>query len=166
MTAVCLVAALDRDLAIGMAGQLPWRLPDDLRRFKALTLGKTVLMGRRTAESIGRALPGRRNLVLSRRRDAPYDGQEVVNSLDGALRATGDQDLMIIGGGQIYRLALPLAARLHLTWVETRTNGADTYFPSVDVDDWAVIARESHPADEAHRQAFEFVDYTRVGIVS
>ena len=164
MTEVVLIAALDRRHAIGREGQLPWHLPDDLKRFKALTLGKPLLMGRRTAQSLGRALPGRRNLVLTRSGQAPFPGMEAVASLDAAIASAGaDGDaLCVIGGGEVYALALPLAARMHLTHVDTVVEGADAFFPRFDADQWRVVAREPHPADVTHAHAFDFVDYLRL----
>ncbi|RMH93531.1 dihydrofolate reductase [Lysobacter pythonis] len=162
--ALALVAALDRAHAIGRGNALPWRLPDDLARFKALTLGKPVLMGRKTAESLGRALPGRRNLVLTRGGKAPFAGMEVVASLRAALamaEADGAKDLAVIGGGDVFALCLPLAERLHLTWVDATTADADAYFPRFDAAGWRETAREHHPADARHAYAFDFVDYAR-----
>ena len=110
-----LVAALDREHAIGKGNTLPWHLPDDLKRFKALTLGKPLLMGRKTSESLGRALPGRRNLVLTRSGRVPFDGMEAVASIEAALTcATEAGEVCVIGGGEVYALALPHATRLHL----------------------------------------------------
>jgi dihydrofolate reductase len=157
-----LVAALDRDLAIGRGNALPFRLPDDLKRFKALTIGSTVLMGRRTAESLGRALPGRRNLVLTRGGRAPFEGMEVVADLAAARAAArGDDTLWVIGGGEVYALCLPHARAMHLTHVDTTVEGADAWFPRFDARDWRVVSRERHPADARHAHAFEFVDYLR-----
>jgi dihydrofolate reductase len=156
------VCALDRERAIGRDGGLPWHLPDDLKRFKALTLGHAMLMGRRTAESLGRALPQRRNLVLTRSGRAPFAGMEAVASLDEALAlATGDT-LMVIGGGEVFALALPRAQRMHLTYVDTAVTGADAWFAEFDVSKWRVTARARHPADSRHAFAFEDVDYERV----
>ena len=156
-----LVAALDRASAIGRGNQLPWRLPDDLKRFKALTLGHPVLMGRKTAESLGRALPGRANLVLTRSGRVPFEGMQAVASLDEALALRDGATLMVIGGGELYSLALPWAERLHLTHVDTEVADADAFFPAFDVRDWIVENRETHAADERHPHAFEFVDYRR-----
>ncbi|MBA8888245.1 dihydrofolate reductase [Dokdonella fugitiva] len=159
---ISLIAALDRRLAIGRDGAMPWHLPDDLRRFKALTLGRPVLMGRKTALAIGRALPGRDNLVLTRGDVAPYAGQLVVHSLDQAIdlaRAAGE--LAVIGGGEVYALALPRATHLHLTWVDTIAEGADAHFPAFDARDWVETARELHAADVRHAFAMTFVDYSR-----
>ena len=159
---VALIAALDRNFAIGKGNALPWHLPDDLRRFKALTLGKPVLMGRRTAESLGRALPKRRNLVLTRSGSVPFDGMQAVASLDEALALSAEAgELCVIGGGEVYALALPRATRLHLTHVDTAVEGADAFFPRFDAAAWRETARQSHPADATHAFGFDFVDYER-----
>jgi dihydrofolate reductase len=160
MTKLSLLAALDRRNAIGKGNALPWHLPEDLKRFKALTLGKPVLMGRKTAESLGRALPGRRNLVLTRSGRVPFDGMEAIASIDDALGVAQDAgELCVIGGGEIFALCLPRATHLHLTHVDTLVEGADAFFPVFDAAQWRVVARESHPADAKHAFAFEFVDY-------
>nr|WP_221281943.1 dihydrofolate reductase [Chiayiivirga flava] len=157
-----MIAALDRNRAIGRSNALPWHLPDDLRRFKALTLGGTVLMGRKTAQSLGRALPKRRNLVLTRGGVAPFDGMTAVASFEAALGMLArDEPLFVIGGAQVYAQALPRATHLHLTWVDLAVEDADTWFPAVDPDGWTVAWREAHGADAAHAAAFEFVDYVR-----
>jgi dihydrofolate reductase len=159
---IALVAALDRNFAIGSDGAMPWHLPDDLRRFKRLTLGNVVLMGRKTALSIGRALPGRTNLVLSRHAAAPFPGQIAVRSIEAALALTGDQrDLMVVGGGEVYAQTLDRAGRMHLTWVDTEAEAADTYFPRFDASAWQVEHEEAHGADAKHARAFRFVDYRR-----
>lgn len=164
MSEISLIAALDHNNAIGRDGAMPWHLPDDLKRFKALTLGKPVLMGRKTALAIGRALPGRRNLVLTRSGTAPFAGQEIVGSLDAAIAATGGAELMVIGGGEVYALALPRATRLHLTQVDCIADNADAFFPSFDVRDWRELARTHHATDAQHEFAFDFVDYERASI--
>jgi len=156
-----LVAALDRAGGIGRGNQLPWRLPDDLKRFKALTLGKPLLMGRKTAESLGRALPGRRNLVLTRSGRVPFEGMSAVASLEEALAGSGGETLMVIGGGEVYALALDLASHLHLTHVDTVVPDADAFFPAFDPAHWELVAREPHAADARHPLSFEFVDYRR-----
>lgn len=159
-----LIAALDRRHAIGKGNTLPWHLPDDLKRFKALTQGKPLLMGRKTAQSLGRALPGRRNLVLTRSGHVPFAGMEAVASLDDAMamtRSDGADELCVIGGGEIYALCLPQATRMYLTHVETTVDGADAFFPRFDAAQWRVTQRQSHVADATHAHAFEFVDYLR-----
>ena len=114
MTVLVLIAAMDANRAIGVDNGLPWHLPDDLKRFRALTIGKTVLMGRKTAESLGRALPGRINLVLTRSGRIPFECMQAVASLAQALQACGNGDLMVIGGGEVYALTLPHAQRMHV----------------------------------------------------
>jgi dihydrofolate reductase len=167
MTRLSLIAALDRDRGIGRGNELPWRLPDDLKRFKALTLGKPVLMGRKTAQSLGRALPGRRNLVLTRSGEVPYAGMQAVASVEAALAIAAEDvapELCVIGGGEIYTLCLPAATHMHLTHVDTAVADADARFPRFDAEEWRVTAREGHGADERHAFAFEFVDYVRLGM--
>ena len=159
-----LIAALDRSRAIGRGNALPWHLPDDLKRFEALTLGKPVLMGRKTAESLGRALPKRRNLMLTRTGRTPFDGMEAVASIEDAVAlaaADGAEEICVIGGGELYALTLPMATRLHLTYVDTVVDDCDAFFPLFDSAQWRVIAREAHAADDRHAFAFEFVDYVR-----
>ncbi len=156
---VVLVAALDRNRAIGRGSALPWHLPADLKRFKALTLGKPVLMGRKTASSLGRALPGRSNLVLTRSGAAPHEGMEAVSSIEAALELADGLELMVIGGGEIYTLAMPQAARMYLTHVDTVVADADAFFPEFDASRWRVVSREARAADAKHAFAFEFVDY-------
>lgn len=160
-----MIAALDRAHAIGKQNDLPWRLPDDLKRFKALTLGKPVLMGRKTAQSLGRALPGRTNLVLTRSGDVPFEGMQAVASVGQAMevaRAAGAQELCVIGGGEVYALTLPLADALYLTHVDTRVENADAFFPALDASHWRAVKHEAHAADARHAFAFQFVDYSRV----
>ena len=161
MNRISLIAALDRNHAIGRDGAIPWHLPDDLRRFKALTLGKPVLMGRKTALAIGRALPGRSNLVLTRGSGAPFASQIVVNSLDEAIARAGDEELAVIGGGEVYALTLPHATRMYLTWVDTEVADADAFFPRFNAREWSETSREVHAANARHAYAMTFVDYAR-----
>lgn len=161
---ISLIAAIDHDRAIGVDNRLPWHLPDDLKRFKALTLGKPVLMGRLTAESLGRALPGRDNLVLTRSGRVPFEGMRALAGVDEALafaRDAGAQELAVIGGGAVFAACLPFATDLHLTRVDTRLDRADAWFPPFDAAQWREVAREHHPCDARHALAFDFVDYVR-----
>lgn len=158
---ISLIAALDDTYAIGHGNQLPWHLPDDLRRFKELTLGKPVVMGYNTALSIGRALPSRLNLVLTRRHEAPYPGQITVRSLREVLTADDSMDLMVIGGAMVFAEALPLARRMYLTWVATEIEAADRFFPRVPFREWTELSRVHHPADARHPYAFDMVEYLR-----
>ena len=161
---ISIVVAYDREHAIGVDGGLPWHLPDDLKRFKALTVGKPMLMGRRTAESLGRALPGRRNLVLSRSGRVPFEGMEPVPNIDAALARVCDEggtEIAVIGGGGVFEAMLPIATWLHLTLVDTVVPRADTWFPPFDMAEWSEVARTHHAADAKHAYAFDFVDLTR-----
>lgn len=137
---ITLIAAMARDGAIGRAGTMPWHLPEDLRHFRARTWGKPILMGRRTYASIGRPLPGRRNLVLTRDPASLPAGVEGFRRLEEALSASaGADELMVIGGGEIYRALLPLADRLVLTEIDLEVPDADTWFPPVDPGAWTLI---------------------------
>jgi len=159
-----LIAALDRNRAIGRGNALPWHLPHDLRHFKALTLGKPLLMGRKTAQALGRALPGRRNLVLTRTGHVPFAGMQAVPSVDAALQLASEDgagELCVIGGGEVYALCLPRATRMLLTHVDTAVVGADAFFPAFDPAQWTVVDRHPHAADARHAHAFEFVEYRR-----
>lgn len=159
--AITLVVAVARNGVIGRGAALPWHLPDDLRRFKALTLGKPVIMGRRTFESIGRPLPGRRNLVLARSAAPLPEGVERVASLAEALaRCAGVDEVCVIGGGEIFRLALPLADRIELTEVRADIEG-DVHFPAPDRAQWRECARSEHAADERHAYPMSFVTLER-----
>ena len=154
--AVVLIAAVSRNGVIGKGGKLPWHLPDDLKRFKALTLGHAIIMGRKTFDSIGRPLPKRRNLVVSRQAGFHHEGVEVFSSLEKALEAAhfgGDESPFVIGGAEIYAAALPLATRLELTELRELVDG-DTYFPPIDPLAWQLVSREEH-------DDFAFASYVR-----
>lgn len=157
--ALSLVAALDENFAIGKKGGLPWHLPDDLRYFKKLTRDKPVLMGRKTAESIGKPLPGRVNYVLTRKGEAPFPGQVTVRSIQEAQASCSNTGLMVIGGGEIFREALPYAKRLYLTWVYAAVDGADVFFPGIDFKHWTEVSRVHHAADAEHAHPFDMVEY-------
>ncbi|WP_293388880.1 dihydrofolate reductase [Nevskia sp.] len=156
-----LIAALAQNRVIGRDGDLPWRLPDDLKRFKRLTVGKTVLMGRKTWVSLGRPLPDRDNWVLTRDAAFKPTGATVFASLDQALNAGQGRELVVIGGAELYRQTLPLATRLELTEVLAEVDG-DTLFPAIDLAQWQTITSEAHPADERHAHAFRFVSLQRL----
>ncbi|ETC89313.1 dihydrofolate reductase [Xanthomonas hortorum] len=161
---IILIVAFDRNNAIGRDNELPWKLPDDLKRFKALTLGKPILMGRKTAQSLGRALPGRLNLVLTRSAQVPFEGMQAVASVDEAIAqadASGAQELCVIGGGEVYRLTMEVADVLAVTEVATIVEQADTHFPPIDPAVWEAVQRERHTADARHAFAFDYVDYRR-----
>jgi dihydrofolate reductase len=154
------VAAAENDV-IGDRNTLPWRLPDDLKRFKAITIGKPVLMGRKTFESIGKPLVGRTNIVLTRDTDLRLDGCVTVSSVDDALLAAGPApELMVIGGAELYRQVLARTDVIYLTRVHAEIEG-DTRFPEVVWDDWMELESEYHAADERHAHAFTFLKLSR-----
>jgi dihydrofolate reductase len=158
---VSLIVAMAQNGVIGRDNALPWRLPEDLRRFKAFTLGKTLLMGRKTFESIGRPLPGRVNLVLTRDSGWQADGVVVVHSVEEALAQTArGSELVAIGGAEIYRLVLPFARRIYLTHVHADVPG-DTYFPEFDPMQWADVECQPYPADDQHAYPMTFVTLER-----
>ena len=158
---ISIIVALAENGVIGSDNRLPWHLPDDLKRFKALSLGKPIVMGRRTFESIGRPLPGRTNIVVSRRPGLAIEGTVVAQSLDAALAAAGTApEVVIIGGAEIFRQALPRTDLIHQTRVQARVAG-DVVFPDLDPGKWREIAVEHHAADERHQYAFTFVTLQR-----
>jgi dihydrofolate reductase len=156
------VVAMAENRVIGKDNQLPWRLPADLRYFKALTLGKPILMGRKTYESIGRVLPGRRNLILTRDAKLSVPEAQVVTSLEAALAAlpATDAELMVIGGGELYRAFLPQFQRIYMTLVHTRVEG-DSFFPELGAGEWRQVSCEAHPADGENQFGYSFVVWER-----
>jgi len=158
---ISLIVAVSANDVIGAEGELPWRLSDDLKRFKRLTMGKPIVMGRLTWESIGRPLPGRQNIVLTRQADFDASGCDVVTSPAAALRVAADAaEIVIIGGSQVYDLFLPKAGRLYLTRVHAEVDG-DAFFPAIDEEAWTLVDSESHTADDANEFDFEFRTYER-----
>lgn len=161
---ITLVVAVAENGVIGAKGGMPWHLPADLRHFKQLTYGKPVLMGRRTWESIGKPLPGRRNLVLTSDPEWEAAGAERVSSLDEALaqaESDGAAELMVIGGAAVYRLALPRATRIYLTRIHASPEG-DTHFPDFDESAWEQVACRERPADESTPCDLTFFTLERV----
>jgi len=162
VTRIALIAAMTENRVIGRENRLPWRLSADLRRFKSLTMGKPVIMGRKTYESIGKPLPGRSNIVVTRDRDYRAQGCRVVHSLEQALEAAaGHDEVMVIGGAQLYRQTLDRAERMYLTLVKTELDG-DTLFPQIEMRHWRELERESHRADEKNEYDYDFVTLERV----
>jgi len=158
---ISIIVAASTNNVIGVSGQLPWKISDDLKRFKALTLGKPVVMGRLTWDSIGRPLPGRQNIVITRQSGFSADGCDVVASPAAALAVAGDaQEIMIIGGSQIYDLFLPKAGRLYMTRVQTEIDG-DAFFPTISDSEWRLVDSESHALGGANEFAFDFRNYER-----
>jgi dihydrofolate reductase len=160
---ISLIAAMAENGVIGRGGQLPWRLSADLARFKRLTMGHTMIMGRKTWESIGRPLAERRMIVVTRQSGYRAEGVEVVGSLNDAFqaaRAAGDEEAFVIGGADIYRQALPFTDRIYMTLVLAEVEG-DTKFPEVDWDAWARIDSETHDADDKNEYATVFHVFER-----
>lgn len=163
MSTLTLIVATDRAGGIGIGNALPWKLPQDLAHFKRTTSGHPIVMGRKTFESIGRPLPNRRNIVITRNRNWQPDGIETADSLESALALAAPADVFVIGGAEIYRLALPLAHRLIVTEID-RVYQCDVFFPPIEAHQWQVTAREPHHADaNADNGAvdFAFVTYQR-----
>jgi dihydrofolate reductase len=160
---LAIVVAAAENGVIGNANQLPWHLPDDLRRFKELTMGKPMVMGRKTYDSIGRPLPGRTSIVVTRQRDLRIEGCIVVNSLDAALHAAGAvPEVAVIGGEELFRHALPRADVIHLTRVHADVGG-DTFLPPLDARRWRERKLAEHAADARHAYAFSYIEMTKVG---
>ena len=160
---ISIIVAVAENGVIGSDNRLPWHLPDDLKRFKALSLGKPIVMGRRTFDSIGRPLPGRTNIVISRHSGLAIEGVRVVHSLDAALAAAGSvPEIVVIGGAEIFRQVLPRTNTIHLTRVHAQVAG-DVVFPELDPAQWRETAVEHHPADARHAHALSFVTLQRIG---
>ena len=158
---ISIIVAASTNNVIGVQGELPWKISDDLKRFKQLTMGKPIVMGRLTWESIGRPLPGRQNIVITRQPGFSAEGCDVVDSPVAALEVAGDaEEIMIIGGGQIYDLFLPKAGRLYITRVHTEIEG-DAFFPAIEADSWELVDREAFSASERNEFPFEFRTYER-----
>jgi dihydrofolate reductase len=159
---ISLIVAASANNVIGNDGELPWRLSDDLKRFKAVTMGKPIVMGRKTFESIGRPLPGRLNIVITRQNDFAADGCEVVQSIEKAVEVAGAvEEVMVIGGSQIYAAFLQMADRVYLTRVHTDVEG-DALFPSLDHAEWRESSREEHEADELNEYACTVTTFERL----
>ena len=159
---ISIIVAAAANNVIGRDGELPWQLPEDLKRFKQLTIGKPVIMGRLTYESIGRPLPDRRNIVLSTCKGLNIDGCEVVDTPDAAIRlAGGAEEVMVIGGSGVYAQMLPMADRIYMTRIDAMVDG-DTFFPELNDKEWQVVDRVDFPADESRQFSFSFVTLDRV----
>lgn len=159
---ISLVVAMDRNRLIGSGNTLPWHLTADLKHFKKLTLGHTIVMGRRTWESIGKPLPGRTNIVITRQRDYKAPGAVVADSIEAAKEQAGDRaELMIIGGAELYRQMLAEANRVYLTEILGEFDG-DTYFPEMNMDEWACTSREDFGKDEKNPHGYSFVVLERI----
>jgi dihydrofolate reductase len=160
---ITLIVAMSRNRVIGRGNAIPWRLPAELRRFKALTMGHHIVMGRRTWDSIGRLLPGRTTIIVTRNPGLEVPGALIATSLPQALRlGAADDEIFVIGGAEIFRLALPLAHRIHLTTVDVEIEG-DTFMPAFDLGEWRMVAAESHPADDSNALPWVLETYDRIG---
>ncbi len=160
---ISLIVAVSANHVIGTRGELPWRLPDDLGRFKEITMGKPIVMGRKTWDSIGRPLPGRQNIVITRQKGFEAEGCEVVGSVAEAMTAAGNAaEVMVIGGSQVYALFMPVADVLYLTRVHAEVDG-DAFFPVIHAADWLLIDEEHRAADDRNEHAFSFQRFERVG---
>jgi len=164
---VALIAALAQNRTIGINNQLPWHLPNDLKYFKRTTMDKPILMGRKTYDSIGRPLPGRTNIVLTRDQEFKAEGVIVANSLEQAIESARNvgavssvSEVMIIGGEQLYCLTLPIADRLYLTQVHAQVEG-DAFFPEFDKDQWVEVSKEDYSAEGSNPYDYSFVVYDR-----
>ena len=159
---ISLIVAAATNNVIGRDGGLPWHLFDDLKRFKRLTTGKPIIMGRRTYESIGKPLPDRRNIVISSRDGLEIEGCEVVATPEDALKlAAGAEEVMVIGGGRVYEQMLPMADRIYMTRVHASVDG-DTYIPDMSEDEWQVVDEENFPADDSRQYGFSFMTLDRI----
>jgi dihydrofolate reductase len=160
---ISLIAAASENNVIGNRGRIPWTLPDDLRHFRKVTEGHPVIMGRKTYESIGHPLPNRRNIVITRQKGFAAGACDVVSSLDEALLVAdkdGEDDIFVIGGGEIYREALPRAERIYLTRVHAEVPG-DAHFPEFHPDHWMEVSAQRHEADTEHAYPYTFLVYER-----
>jgi dihydrofolate reductase len=158
---ISIIVAASENNVIGMQGEMPWRLSSDLKRFKALTMGKPMIMGRLTFESIGKALPGRQNIVISSQEDYAAEGCDVVTSVSDAIATAGEaEEIMVIGGGEIYKQCLPLADRVYLTRVHTDIDG-DTWFAELPESEWHETWVEHHVADIDNAFDYSFVELER-----
>lgn len=160
---ITLIAAAAENNALGKDNQLVWHLPDDFKRFKKLTSGHHIIMGRKTLESMNGPLPNRTNIVITRKEDYTYEGCTIVHSLEEALKACPqNEEVFVIGGGEIYKQALEIADKIELTRVHTTIEDADTFFPEIDKGKWQLTEEEYHPKDEKHKFDFTYRTYLNI----
>ena len=157
-----LIAAIGKNRELGFGNKLPWHLPDDLKRFKEITRGHTVIMGRKTYESMGRLLPERKNIIITRDKSYKASGAVMFSSLEEALKECENEDeAFVIGGGEIFKIALPFAERMYLTHANAE-RPADSFFPEFKKGDWKIVSEEFHPKDEKHEYNFVFTVYEKI----
>ena len=160
MTKISIIVAMSKNFVIGKNNSMPWHISEDLKRFKRLTVGNTIIMGRKTFESIGKVLPDRRNIILTRNKDLMINGAEVVSSIEEALSISKyDKNIFIIGGEQIYRLAFPHCSYLYLTYINKEMIG-DAFFPKFDKSKWLEVSRKE--ALSSNNISFSFIDYKKI----
>jgi dihydrofolate reductase len=156
-----IIVAMGKNRVIGAHGAIPWRLPNELQLFKRITMGHHIIMGRKTWESIARLLPGRTTVIVTRQKDYAVPGAQITHTLGDALKVCGaDDEIFVIGGGELYRQALPIAHRLYVTTVDAAPEG-DTHMPEFNAVEWREISTEDHAADERHAHAYRFTIYDR-----
>jgi len=159
---ITIIAAIAENNALGKDGDLAWNLPDDFKRFKKITSGHHIIMGRKTFESLPNPLPNRTHVVITRQTDYHPEGAHIVHNLDDALDfAAADKNIFIIGGGEIYKLAMNSATAMELTRVHGTFPKADTFFPEIDENQWELTAIKSHSKDEKHAYSFDYLTYVR-----
>ena len=158
---ITLIAAMGKNRAIGLDGRMPWHLPAELQHFKQVTMGKTIVMGRKTWRAIGRPLPGRQNIVVSRNAGFIATGADVTGSLTSAVEISQADEIMVIGGGQLHTLALPLARRMVLTLIDIEPE-ADTWFPQWDARQWQQTQERHYQVDDNNEHAYRIVELTRI----
>ncbi len=162
MKSIHAIVAIDENGAIGRQGDLLCHLPADMKHFKEVTMGHSIVMGRKTFESFPRRpLPGRQNIVITRNAGWQYPGVTVVHSLEDAIAAAETDTIFIIGGAQVYEQSLPLVDVLHLTRIHARWASADAFFPAIDMDDWQEVSREHHKSDHKNAYEFDFITLKR-----
>jgi dihydrofolate reductase len=157
---ITIIAAMARNRAIGLDGDMPWHLPGELKHFRNATMGKPIVMGRKTWESIGRALPGRQNIVVTRKREYKADGCDIAASLGEAIQLARGPEVMMMGGGQLYELAMPFTDRMIVTLVDCEPEG-DTWFPDWRIEEWRQVADRSEQADERNPCAYQVLELIR-----
>src|SRR6476646_5864533 len=158
---ISIIVATDEENGIGKDNQLMWHLPKDLKFFKTTTSGHPVIMGRKTFDSVGRPLPNRRNIVITHQKDLKIEGVEVFNALENAIKACANDEIFIVGGGEIYKQALPFTNKIYLTKVH-HTFNADAFFPEFNPAEWKLIFKQDHEKDEKHAYRFSFLTFSRI----
>ncbi len=159
---ISIIVAFDENRLIGRDNGLPWHLPADLKHFKSITMGHHMIMGRKTFDSIGKPLPGRVSVIVTRQKDLKIEGCMVVNTLDEALeKCKGQEEVFIIGGAQIFNCTMPMATDLYITQIHHQFEG-DTHFPEISEKEWQVVSKEDCNPDEKNEWGYSFINYTRV----